>query len=225
MALFDAALAARPPLLVPVKLDLREVRAGGAVPHLLRGLVRPGRRRAQEASTVDKGLLGKLAGLAAPEQEALLVDLVRTQVAAVLGHAGPDAVRADTAFKDAGFDSLTSVDLRNRLRESTGLKLPATLAFDYPTPLVLARHLRHELGAGDDALSVVHARLEDVEALLGGLVLDESTKTGLTLRLQGLVARCNGVSGEADGETLADRLEAASADEVLDFIDEELGLT
>ncbi len=225
MALFDASLAAQPALLVPVKLDLREVRAGGAVPHLLRGLVRTGRRPAQGASTVDDSLKRRLAGLAAPEQEALLVDLVRSQVATVLGHAGPDAVRADTAFKDAGFDSLTSVDLRNRLRESTGLKLPATLAFDYPTPLVLARHLRDELGTGDDALSVVHARLEDVEALLGGLVLDESTKTGLTLRLQGLVARCNGVSGEADGETLADRLEAASADEVLDFIDEELGLT
>ncbi|WP_086841061.1 type I polyketide synthase [Amycolatopsis kentuckyensis] len=225
MALFDAALGAQPALLVPVKLDLREVRAGGAVPHLLRGLVRTGRRQAQAASTVDNDLPRKLAGLAAPEQEALLVDLVRNQVAAVLGHAGPDAVRADTAFKDAGFDSLTSVDLRNRLRESTGLKLPATLAFDYPTPLVLARHLRDELGAGDDALSVVHARLEDVEALLGGLVLDESTKTGLTLRLQGLVARCNGVGDDPDGETLADRLEAASADEVLDFIDEELGLT
>ncbi|WP_410595967.1 acyltransferase domain-containing protein [Amycolatopsis sp. lyj-23] len=225
MTLFDTALGAQLPLLVPVKLDLAEVRAGGTVPHLLRGLVRPGRRQAQAASTVDESLQRRLAGLAAPEREALLVDLVRSQVAAVLGHAGPDAVRADTAFKDAGFDSLTSVDLRNRLRESTGLKLPATLAFDYPTPLVLARHLRDELGAGDDALSVVHARLEDVEALLGDLRLDESTKTGLTLRLQGLVARCNGVLGEADGETLADRLESASADEVLDFIDEELGLT
>ncbi|MGW4057239.1 beta-ketoacyl synthase N-terminal-like domain-containing protein [Amycolatopsis sp. NPDC004747] len=225
MALFDAALGAQPPLLVPVKLDLREVRAGGAVPHLLRGLVRTGRRQAQGASTVDDSLKRRLAGLAAPDQEALLVDLVRNQVAAVLGHAGPDAVRADTAFKDAGFDSLTSVDLRNRLRESTGLKLPATLAFDYPTPLVLARHLRDELGGGDDALSAVHARLEDVEALLGGLRLDESTKTGLTLRLQGLVARCNGVLGPPDDAPLADRLEAASADEVLGFIDEELGLT
>nr|AWH12666.1 RmpD2 [Amycolatopsis sp.] len=225
MALFDAALGAPPPLLVPVKLDLREVRAGGAVPHLLRGLVRTGRRQAQGASAVDGSLKQRLAGLAAPEREALLVELVRNQVAAVLGHAGPDAVRADTAFKDAGFDSLTSVDLRNRLRESTGLKLPATLAFDYPTPLVLARHLRDELGDGDDALSVVHARLEDVEALLGGLVLDDSTKTGLTLRLQGLVARCNGVGGQTDETTLADRLDAASADEVLDFIDEELGLT
>ncbi|MDQ7807668.1 acyltransferase domain-containing protein [Amycolatopsis sp. A133] len=225
MALFDAAVGAPHALLVPVKLDLREVRAGGAVPHLLRGLVRTGRRQAQTSSTADNQLVGRLAGLAAPEQEALLVDLVRSQVAAVLGHAGPDAVRADTAFKDAGFDSLTSVDLRNRLRESTGLKLPATLAFDYPTPLVLARHLRDELGAGDDALSLVNARLEDVEALLGGLRLDESAKTGLTLRLQGLVARCNGVLDQADDATLADRLESASADEVLDFIDGELGLT
>ncbi|MEU4246186.1 beta-ketoacyl synthase N-terminal-like domain-containing protein [Amycolatopsis sp. NPDC026612] len=225
MALFDAAVGAPHALLVPVKLDLRAVRAGGAVPHLLRGLVRPGRRQAQTSSTVDNQLLGRLSGLAAPEQEALLVELVRNQVAAVLGHAGPDAVRPDTAFKDAGFDSLTSVDLRNRLRESTGLKLPATLAFDYPTPLVLARHLRAELGAGDDALSLVHARLEDVEALIGDLHLDESTKTGLTLRLQGLVARCNGVLDRPDGATLADRFESASADEVLEFIDEELGLT
>jgi acyl transferase domain-containing protein/acyl carrier protein len=225
MALLDAAVGAPHALLVPVKLDLREVRAGGAVPHLLRGLVRGGRRQAQTSSTVDNQLVRRLAGLAAPEQETLLVELVRNHVAAVLGHAGPDAVRADTAFKDAGFDSLTSVDLRNRLRESTGLKLPATLAFDYPTPLVLARYLRDELGAGDDPLSLVHAKIEDVEALLGGLRLDESTKTGLTLRLQGLVARCNGVADQADAATLADRLESASADEVLDFIDEELGLT
>ncbi len=225
MALFDAAVGAPHALLVPVKLDLREVRAGGAVPHLLRGLVRAGRRQARTSAAGDNQLLGRLAGLAAPEQEALLVELVRNQVAAVLGHAGPDAVRPDTAFKDAGFDSLTSVDLRNRLRESTGLKLPATLAFDHPTPLVLARHLRAELGTGDDALSLVHARLEDVEALIGELHLDESTKTGLTLRLQGLVARCNGVPGRPDGATLADRFESASADEVLEFIDEELGLT
>uniref|UniRef100_UPI0011B0BF89 SDR family NAD(P)-dependent oxidoreductase n=1 Tax=Amycolatopsis sp. CA-126428 TaxID=2073158 RepID=UPI0011B0BF89 len=146
MELFDAAAGAPDALVVPVKLDLRKTRAGGTVPHLLRGLVRPGRQQARPASTVDKGLAGRLAGLAPAEQEALLLDVVRTQVAQVLGHAGPEAVRADTAFKDTGFDSLTSVELRNRLREASGLKLPATLVFDYPTPVALARYLRDELG-------------------------------------------------------------------------------
>nr|AXL06386.1 polyketide synthase [uncultured bacterium] len=146
MDLFDAGVRAPHALVVPVKLDLRKTRAGGAVPHLLRGLVRPGRQQARPASTVDKGLAGRLAGLVPAEQETLLLDVVRAQVALVLGHAGPEAVRADTAFKDAGFDSLTSVELRNRLREATGLKLPATLVFDYPTPVALARYLRDELG-------------------------------------------------------------------------------
>ncbi|WP_424185426.1 type I polyketide synthase [Actinokineospora sp. G85] len=220
MDLFDAALAADHALLVPVKLDLKAVRAGGAVPPLLRGLVRAGRALAKAA---DGGLAQRLAGLAPAEREGLLLDLVRTQVALVLGHAGPEAVRADTAFKDSGFDSLTSVELRNRLREATGLKLPATLVFDHPTPLVLARHLLAGLGAADDPLARVHATIEDVESLIGGLRLDESARAAITLRLHGLVARCNGVPEQA-AATVGDRLESASADEVLDFIDDEFGL-
>ncbi|HKN56905.1 MAG TPA: KR domain-containing protein, partial [Amycolatopsis sp.] len=223
MTLFDSAVGSTEALLVPVKLDLREVRAGGTVPHLLRGLVRPGRKQARAASTVDNSLVSRLNGRPAAEQEAVLVDLVRGQVAAVLGHSGLDAVRADTAFKDAGFDSLTSVELRNRLREATGLKLPATLVFDYPTPLVLARHLRDELGVSDDPLSLVSSKIEDVEALLSTLSLDESMKTGITLRLQGLVARCNGVLEQTDVATVAEQLESASADEIFSFIDDELG--
>jgi rifamycin polyketide synthase module 9/10 len=144
MDLFDAAVAADRALLVPVKLDLRGTR--GDVPHLLRGLVRSGRQQARAATGGDGGLVRRLAGLAAAEREALLLDVVRGQVAIVLGHHGPDGVRAETAFSDAGFDSLTSVELRNRLREATGLKLPATLVFDYPTPIALARYLRDELG-------------------------------------------------------------------------------
>ncbi|MGV4989194.1 type I polyketide synthase, partial [Streptomyces sp. NRAIS4] len=152
MELFDAALGAGQALLVPVKLDLRGVRAdataGAAVPHLLRGLVRTGRQQARAASTADenKQLSDRLAGLTAAEQEALLLDLVRTQSAVVLGHSEAEGVRSDTAFKELGFDSLTSVELRNRLREATGLKLPPTLVFDYPNPLALARHLLEEFG-------------------------------------------------------------------------------
>nr|AXL05387.1 rifamycin polyketide synthase, type 1 [uncultured bacterium] len=150
MNLFDAALGSSESLLVPAKLDLRGVRAdvaaGGAVPHMLRGLVRAGRQQARTASTVDNGLAGQLAGRTPADQLTLLLDLVRAQVATVLGHADANAVRVDTAFKDAGFDSLTAVELRNRMRTATGLKLPATLIFDYPNPQVLARFLRDELG-------------------------------------------------------------------------------
>ncbi|MEV0442020.1 beta-ketoacyl synthase N-terminal-like domain-containing protein [Streptomyces spectabilis] len=228
MELFDAAVASGRALLVPVKLDLQGVRAGaaggGGVPALLRGLVPAARQQARAASASEGELVRRLAGLAETEQEALLLDLVRTQAAVVLGHSGPGGVRADTAFTDVGFDSLTSVELRNRLREATGLKLPATLVFDQPNPLVLARHLRDELGVGDDVLARVHAGIEDVEALIGGLPLDAAMKSAVALRLQGLVARCNGVLGQPDAATVADQLESASADEVLDFIDDELGL-
>ncbi|MEU9273306.1 acyl carrier protein, partial [Streptomyces sp. NPDC048251] len=138
-------------LLVPAKLDLRGVRAGaaadGGIPHLLRGLVPSGRQLARAAGTGDeqRQLSGRLAGLPPAEQAQVLLNLVRARAATVLGHAGPEGVRADIAFKDVGFDSLTSVELRNRLRESTGLKLPATLVFDYPTPEAIARYLHQEL--------------------------------------------------------------------------------
>jgi rifamycin polyketide synthase modules 4, 5 and 6 len=144
--MFDVALRIDEALLVPIKLDPEVLRAaGGPVPPLLRGLVRMGRQQARAVAAADNALARRLTGLGPAEQEEFLVDLVRSQVAAVLGHAGQEDVRADTAFKDAGFDSLTSVELRNRLRDATGLKLPPTLVFDYPSPLVLAHHLRTEL--------------------------------------------------------------------------------
>ncbi|MFJ4948101.1 SDR family NAD(P)-dependent oxidoreductase [Streptomyces sp. NPDC088760] len=229
MRLLDAALDTGEALLVPIKLDLRALRAdataGRAVQPLLRGLVRTGRQPARAtAGDSTGGLTRRLAGLAPAEQENLLLDLVRGHVATVLGHAGAEHVGPETAFKDAGFDSLTSVELRNRLRETTGLKLAATVVFDYPNPLALARHLHAELGTTNDALSLVHERIEDIESLIAGLLSDESKKADIVLRLQGLVAKCNGAVEETDGSAVAEQLESASADEVLDFINDELGI-
>ncbi|MFE3764273.1 type I polyketide synthase [Streptomyces sp. NPDC059104] len=149
LALFDTACASGQPLLAPVKLDLAALRAqagGGMLSPLLSGLVRtPTRRAAGAAAAAGDTPAGALAGLSAAEQEARVLDLVRTQVAGVLGYAGPEAVEADRSFRELGFDSLTAVELRNLLGAATGLRLPATLVFDYPTSTVLAEHLRTEL--------------------------------------------------------------------------------
>ncbi|MFY7570814.1 SDR family NAD(P)-dependent oxidoreductase [Streptomyces sp. WI04-05B] len=229
MRLFDAALRTATALAVPIKLDLRALRADAAAGRpaqpILRGLVNPGRQTARTASGDNGGLTRRLVGLAPQEQEALLLDLVRGHVASVLGHAGVANVGAETAFKDTGFDSLTSVELRNRLREATGLKLAATVVFDYPTPLALARYLHGELGTTDDALSMVNSKIEDIESLITGLLFDEAKKTGVMLRLQGLVAKFNGLGEQTENSTVAEQLESASADEVLDFINDELGIS
>jgi len=152
LALFDAARGTGRAVAVPVKLDLAGLRkSGNDVPALFRGLVRAPARRAA-ASGGDDGLAGRLARLGEPEQQALLLGLVREHVAAVLGHGSPDAITGQQAFKELGFDSLTAVELRNRLNTATGLRLPATLVFDHPSPLAVAEHLRAELAPADGAL-------------------------------------------------------------------------
>ncbi|KDN20690.1 type I polyketide synthase [Amycolatopsis rifamycinica] len=218
--LFDAALAAGEALLVPIELDLREVRAdaaaGGTVPHLLRGLVRAGRQAARTASGENGGLAAKLTGLTVAEQEALLLDLVRGQVAVVLGHADSSGVRADAAFKDAGFDSLTSVELRNRLREATGLKLPATLVFDHPNPLALARHLRTELAVEEASpADAVLAGLAGLETAIAAAA-DEPGGDRITARLRELLKAAE--AAEARPGSSGD-LDTASDEELFALVD------
>ncbi|MEV8019755.1 type I polyketide synthase [Streptomyces sp. NPDC086554] len=152
LALFDAALLTDEPLLLPVRLDEAGLRRhADTVSPLLRGLVRVPVRRA--ASTADEAadaseaeaLRERLAGLDREGQSRLLLDLVRGHAAKTLGHGGPEAVDPERGFMDGGFDSLTAVELRNRLGAAAGRRLPATLLFDYPTPVSLAEYLRTEL--------------------------------------------------------------------------------
>ncbi|MEO6090750.1 MAG: SDR family NAD(P)-dependent oxidoreductase, partial [Umezawaea sp.] len=152
LALFDIAMGVDDALVVPLPFNAGTVLTRDDVPPILRGLVRRGRRLAASGrGAAVSGLVERLTGLRDDERTRLLVDLVRTEVAVVLGHRSTGTVGADREFRQLGFDSLTAIELRNRLTATTGLALPATLIFDYPTPLVVAEHLLTELlGDVDD---------------------------------------------------------------------------
>ncbi len=146
LELFDTALGGDDALLVPARFDFVALRAqADEVPVLLRDLVRPPRRTAGTSTATTTGLRDRLAGLAEPDRVRLVVDVVRRHTAAVLGHSTVDEVPATRSFKEAGFDSLAAVELRNRLSGEAAVRLPATLVFDHPTPAVLAKRVLAEL--------------------------------------------------------------------------------
>ncbi|WP_189865022.1 type I polyketide synthase, partial [Streptomyces poonensis] len=108
------------------------------------------------------GDLGRrLAGLPEPERDEAVLDLVRAHIAAVLGHAEARQVETEWTFKDLGFDSLSSVELRNQLGSATGLSLPSGLLFDHPTPVALARHLAVRSLGNQDAASALPVAAAD----------------------------------------------------------------
>ncbi|MFE3253480.1 SDR family NAD(P)-dependent oxidoreductase, partial [Streptomyces sp. NPDC059209] len=151
LALLDVGLAENRPFLLPTGLDTQAL-GSAAPPPLLRALVQPRRAsvsRAARDSGASAGKGGSLAealSLLAPEQrERHLLDLVRSHVATVLVRGDAAAIEADRTFRELGFDSLTAVEVRNRLTASTGLQLPTTLIFDHPTPILAARFLLTEL--------------------------------------------------------------------------------
>jgi malonyl CoA-acyl carrier protein transacylase/acyl carrier protein len=151
LTLFDAARSLDEPVFVPIGLDLGGI--GSPVPPLLRSLVRsrraPGSDGEQESVPAPASLPDRVAGLGDDERRALLLDVVRAQVATALGHERPDAVDVDQPFLDLGFNSLMAVELRNALNDASGLRLPATLLFEFSTPIILARHLSDELAPTD----------------------------------------------------------------------------
>jgi acyl carrier protein len=141
-ALLDTALTTGRPAVVPLNLNEQALRTQSGLSPLLTGFVRPSRRVAARPTA---GLTSRLTGRTDAEQHQLLVDMVRDHAASVLGHAGTDAIDPDRGLLDLGFDSLTAVELRNRLGTTTGLRLPTTVVFDHPTVTALAERLRHEL--------------------------------------------------------------------------------
>ncbi|MFF7656904.1 SDR family NAD(P)-dependent oxidoreductase [Streptomyces sp. NPDC007983] len=258
LELFDRALARPEAALLPVRLDLPALRDAALAtdpPEVLRDLAGvpadagsppgPGApadagSRTAEHAVPAAALADRLATRSAPERLALLLDLVRTEVAAVLGHEDPAAVGARRSLKDAGFDSLTAVDLRNRLNARTGLRLPATLVFDHPTPLALAELLLADLEAagrtGDGSPAAGQpAGPEGLTEALGLLERnlaatdDGDARADAARRLRGLLATLTAGAPEhpgegagdarGSGEVVIDRLRSASDDDLFDLLD------
>ncbi|MEU2514276.1 type I polyketide synthase, partial [Streptomyces syringium] len=153
LALFDAATMTDEALVVPLPIGSGSgaLPSADGLPAVLRGLVTTGRRSvaSSAARASRKDLAQQLAGLGEEERLRFLVDLVRAEAAVVLAHPSPEAIAAEREFRQLGFDSLTAIELRNRLSTTTGIALSATLVFDYPTPRRLAEYLRDELVGAD----------------------------------------------------------------------------
>ena len=236
LQLFDDALLADRPVLVAAHLDGAGLSAGGVVPPLLRDLVtRPGRRLIVETdgAASASGLAARLQGLSAEQRQRQLVELMCTNAATVLGRSIAD-IDADLEFQDLGFDSLTAVELRNRLKTATGLTLSPTLIFDYPTPTALAEHVDAQLGSAGIAAGTPAgepdrlARFNDVAGELQTLANQpgwtQDDKARLTTRLQTILAGLTAPPLESSQpDAIDDDLTTATERELFAILDEDFG--
>jgi len=218
LALFDAALIIQRPTVVAGHLDLKMLSSSGVeLPPLFGDLVRLPRRRVAAAMGSTNALAQQLSGLTAEQQHEVLLDVVRTHIGIVLGRAEA-TIDPTQPFQDLGFDSLTAVELRNRLKTATGLSFSPTLIFDYPTPNAVTQHLLDELN-GTELInrSAGHddgAEEGEVRRLLRSVSLSRLREAGLLDDLLAL-ADDRSVQAATDGDIPAPEFIDEMDDEAL----------
>ncbi len=224
LALLDRLLHTDRALTATVRLDLAGLSRSTDEPSpLLSRLVhRPGGRRTAGSAATQQDLAARLAVLSTEDQGEALLEILRSQTALVLGLPSPDAIDARRTFRELGFTSLTALELRNRLNASTGLQLPATMIFDYPTSGDLAEYLRSTVvgSVADEAPAL--ETLDRLESLLAVVDPSGDGRSKLITRLEGIVQDLR--SGTAHNASSRQELEKATDDEMFDLIDRELGL-
>ncbi|WP_437952505.1 SDR family NAD(P)-dependent oxidoreductase [Sorangium sp. So ce296] len=223
LALFDLALAQDAPCLVPAAFDADALRkSGDALSALLRGLVSGPRARAQRASGAGdaSALKLRLASLAPPERHRMLLDVVRADVATVLGVASPLDIEPGRPLQELGLDSLMAIELRNRLAAATGLRLSATLLFDHPTPEALAKLVSGKL-LHDEAAppSTSAAEIDRLEGALASAYANEAIRDELTVRMKAILSKWMAAREPSPDDGLASRLDTANDDELFRMID------
>ncbi|WUI09931.1 type I polyketide synthase [Micromonospora sp. NBC_00421] len=197
----------------PLISDLPDVRRLQATEHAVAGT---------ELPDGPDPLRDRLAGLPAADRMAVLLGLVRGQVAAVLNYASMESVDEHRAFRELGFDSVTAVELRNRLGTATGVALPVTLVFDYPTPTTLAEYLFAEVAQEDVVTPTV--LLDDLDRIADSLDVvarDEAARVRATVRLQAMLSWL----GQGGGGDIGRHLDDATDDELFAMVDKDLGIS
>ena len=215
LALLDTALSTSDAVVVPARLDLAVFRAADEIPPLLRGLIR---RSAHRSAALVTRATVQLAGLTGAKLAEAVLELVCEQAAVVLGHAASDEIDPGAAFKDMGFDSLTGVELRNRLNAATGHQLAATLVFDYPTPAELAGHLTELVGEASGPAGIL-AELDRLEKAFLEPAVDNSVHEQVAARLDVLRTRWSTLGAPQAEQDL----DTATDDEMFALLDQELG--
>jgi polyketide synthase 12 len=230
LELFDAARSSGEAALCLFRLDTATLAAGAAgeaVPVMVRGLLRTPRRRSDEPEVREAraALRDRLQRMSGDDRTAALVDLVRTEAAAVAGLPSTEAVSAGKPFRTLGFDSLMAVDLRNRLTAVTGARLPATLVFDHPTPAALADHLHTELAVtavADTAPALL--AIQQLETAVRSMAPTDGSRGAMANRLRVLLADLTDADDPDEGQDGRHELESANAEELVSMIADEFGI-
>ncbi|CAM5305987.1 putative protein OS=Streptomyces antimycoticus OX=68175 GN=SANT12839_087300 PE=4 SV=1 [Streptomyces antimycoticus] len=228
LGLLDAAVRHGHHHLIAIDLDIRALAGQPALtlPAPLRALTGGGAaRRTAATARPHTDWAGHLATLPLEEQRRTLLSLVLTHAAAALGHSDPGRIQTERGFLELGFDSLTAIELRNRLTAVTGLRLATTLIFDHPNPAALAAHLHTELAPEDvDPLAPMLGEIDRMESALLSVARDEAAREALLKRLQRTLSKLGALhGGGTEVEPAAGRIQDATADEIFQFIDQDLG--
>nr|AAS46342.1 NlmA2 [Streptomyces nanchangensis] len=232
IALFDRAWNSGAATLVPMSLDtavLRRKAADSALPAPFRALVRTPLRRAAAgpAQAAGQSFAQRLAEQPGSSRRRLLLELIQRQVGTVLDYGADTLLDARRTFRELGFDSLTAVELRNRLVAATGVQLSAALVFDHPTADALAEYLeskvlRSQVGAPLPVLT----QLDHLEAALAAPPADTATREQIAARLRALASTWSAQPDDghgADDGDISSKLDSATDEELFDFISGEFG--
>ncbi len=230
LALLDAALLTDRDVLIPMHLDLTALRTDAQareVSPVLQNLLPA--KSVTDAETADApvaNLRQRLEMFTPPEQERMLLDVVRETASTVLGHGASDDLSSTRSFKELGFDSLSAMEFRNRIATATGLRLPATMVFDHPTPAALAQFLLSALVDGEaEKHEQVFAELDRLQSALADMSamedrVNRQIETRLTTLLRNVRDRRAASEVDVDGQDL----DSATADEIIEMLDAEFDL-